>query len=1039
MNSGAFVVSGGVGIMGNTYIGGNLIVNGNIFMNGILAGTGGGSVGSGSGDFGTNPLTAGNIIVGKTTVNTLLSTSPYFNINTSTLLPSSGLNLNNSVTVYNTLVLAGGSSGSPLVSSNNSGTTWSGVSQSVISTVLGTAFGSIGTGTSLVGLWIAVGTGSNTIAYSYDGTTWNGAGSPLASATGVAYGAGMFIAYGKSATAAYSTNGSTWTTFTLYNSATYVISIAYGNGTWGALCYTTQVAVLYSTNGTTWYAYFSPSTGTGYGCIAFLNRFWVYAIKYSGNPNSSLYVDSIINNYTSTSFSSSTLLINIYSTAYGGGILVLVGLTSGSGSIAYATFSSVSTINFTMVSNSVALIGSTGISVSYTNGQFIAMGSTGSTAVSTNGTTWTAGGYTGLTTGNTIVSGYGNTVSGNTLYSISLSSYQNNLLVSGSVNVGTNALSAGNISVYSGVVSFASAGTMSVGSLVCTTQTTGSLVATVGITAGTVTSASIVQNTTSGGISAYGSISMASISSTYPEFVAGGTGTTHTLAYASNTGINGQTMGTWTGNLNTIFNTQVNQIANFTIGTSSGSIVNPGATIFVAVGQGTNTLAYSYDGIKWTGLGTTIFSNDAISIASGYIYSGTTAVGPYMFAIGSNTNSFNSVAISLDGVNWNGSGKSGFGLANVDSSCKIVYVYDTFIVFGGGTYANVKYLNISTGWNNMGTSFSSLGMTMTGLCYYNGMYYSVGAGATHTMATVTYSGGGTAAGTYGTWTGCNKTAIAGSAQGVVYVPTQDAIITVGTNISSVLVVNFSNASSFGSGTTVTAASINIGLAIFTGISTFALFNGLTWVLIYGTTNVSNASTLWYTNNYSSSINSSSTWTGTLGSNVFYNGSTATSTCTYALLGTAMILPISLFSMTTAGNMTVSGNISIGGNISCGGNISISGNIFCSKGIAYVGSIQNTSDYRIKANVELLGSEFSVSKLVPVKYYNTILRKDDVGFIAHEIQDVFPQFVEGEKDGENYQSVNYTGLIAILVKEIQHLKQENIEIRQELREIRQAMS
>ena len=252
-------------------------------------------------------------------------------------------------------------------------------------------------------------------------------------------------------------------------------------------------------------------------------------------------------------------------------------------------------------------------------------------------------------------------------------------------------------------------------------------------------------------------------------------------------------------------------------------------------------------------------------------------------------------------------------------------------------------------------------------------------------------------------------------------------------------MNFSNASSFGSGTTVTAASINIGLAIFTGISTFALFNGLTWVLIYGTTNVSNASTLWYTNNYSSSINSSSTWTGTLGSNVFYNGSTATSTCTYALLGTAMILPISLFSMTTAGNMTVSGNISIGGNISCGGNISISGNIFCSKGIAYVGSIQNTSDYRIKANVELLGSEFSVSKLVPVKYYNTILRKDDVGFIAHEIQDVFPQFVEGEKDGENYQSVNYTGLIAILVKEIQHLKQENIEIRQELREIRQAMS
>jgi hypothetical protein len=36
--------------------------------------------------------------------------------------------------------------------------------------------------------------------------------------------------------------------------------------------------------------------------------------------------------------------------------------------------------------------------------------------------------------------------------------------------------------------------------------------------------------------------------------------------------------------------------------------------------------------------------------------------------------------------------------------------------------------------------------------------------------------------------------------------------------------------------------------------------------------------------------------------------------------------------------------------------------------------------------------------------------------------VYPFLVTGEKDGENLQSVNYTGLIAILIKEIQDLKE-----------------
>jgi hypothetical protein len=63
----------------------------------------------------------------------------------------------------------------------------------------------------------------------------------------------------------------------------------------------------------------------------------------------------------------------------------------------------------------------------------------------------------------------------------------------------------------------------------------------------------------------------------------------------------------------------------------------------------------------------------------------------------------------------------------------------------------------------------------------------------------------------------------------------------------------------------------------------------------------------------------------------------------------------------------------------------------------------------------------VDNLRPVTYLNKNLEKQDIGFIAHEVQEVYPFLVNGVKDGENIQSLNYIGLIGILTKEIQELK------------------
>jgi len=92
------------------------------------------------------------------------------------------------------------------------------------------------------------------------------------------------------------------------------------------------------------------------------------------------------------------------------------------------------------------------------------------------------------------------------------------------------------------------------------------------------------------------------------------------------------------------------------------------------------------------------------------------------------------------------------------------------------------------------------------------------------------------------------------------------------------------------------------------------------------------------------------------------------------------------------------------------------------GNVYANSYNVTSDYRIKKNVELLGEAFVVDDLQPITYFNEMTEKQDIGFLAHEVQELYPYLVSGLKDDNNgYQSLNYIGLIGILVKEIKELK------------------
>ena len=101
--------------------------------------------------------------------------------------------------------------------------------------------------------------------------------------------------------------------------------------------------------------------------------------------------------------------------------------------------------------------------------------------------------------------------------------------------------------------------------------------------------------------------------------------------------------------------------------------------------------------------------------------------------------------------------------------------------------------------------------------------------------------------------------------------------------------------------------------------------------------------------------------------------------------------------------------------------------------------RQTSDYRIKDNVKQLDDTFTVRYLNPVSYINSQTNKQDIGLLAHELQEQFPELVTGEKDGPEIQTVNYVGLIGVLIKEIQKLQKINTTYEKKINDLQNSIN
>ena len=86
------------------------------------------------------------------------------------------------------------------------------------------------------------------------------------------------------------------------------------------------------------------------------------------------------------------------------------------------------------------------------------------------------------------------------------------------------------------------------------------------------------------------------------------------------------------------------------------------------------------------------------------------------------------------------------------------------------------------------------------------------------------------------------------------------------------------------------------------------------------------------------------------------------------------------------------------------------------------SYLTSSDYRLKENeVSILDGIDRLKQLQPYRF-NFIVDPDTTvdGFFAHEVQDIVPEAVVGEKDGEEMQGIDQSKLVPLLVAAVQEL-------------------
>jgi hypothetical protein len=608
------------------------------------------------------------------------------NYSKSVIIKSSDINATIDNSPSNTQIYTFGSSitnrwvavgqGTNTIAFSNDGFVWNALGSSIFSNGNGVAYNG--------SMWVAVGEGiTHTIAYSYDGINWIGLGNSIFSVkgNGVAYGGNMWIAVGQGTTGeginsiAYSYNGINWIGLgvSIFNVGN---GIAYGGNMWIAVGEGNNNNNIYSSNdGINWLPTLEQSFSTrGYG-IAYNGNTWVAVgsggatITYSYNGKNWLPTSG----QTFSNFG--------YGIAYNGNMWVAVG-QGASSSIAY----SYDSVNWIETPTNIFSVYGKGISW---NGKiWVAVGSgTTKIAYSYDGINWL-----GLDDSGQIFSS-GNGIAFNNLRTNTITFNQNIIVAGGLGNTnniaysydGINEWFSANYADFHCCNSVAFNGNMWIAGGTKAFNNNFTIAYSYnGINWNSIYgSADIIQDVY--GICFFNNMWIAvGLSSTannniiysYDGFT--WLSTTNSLMNCYGVASNGNMLVAvgegYNPNLYTFsysyngINWNVIENTPFSDGSGNGIVWN--GLLWVAVGNGVNSIAYSNDGINWYGLGNSIFSFGFNIAWNGSLF---VAVG-----FGNNT-----IAYSYDGINWSGVNNSPFSTIGNDVS----WCGNVWIAIGGGLIA----------------------------------------------------------------------------------------------------------------------------------------------------------------------------------------------------------------------------------------------------------------------------------------------------------------------------------------------------------------
>jgi hypothetical protein len=108
------------------------------------------------------------------------------------------------------------------------------------------------------------------------------------------------------------------------------------------------------------------------------------------------------------------------------------------------------------------------------------------------------------------------------------------------------------------------------------------------------------------------------------------------------------------------------------------------------------------------------------------------------------------------------------------------------------------------------------------------------------------------------------------------------------------------------------------------------------------------------------------------------------------------------------------------------------NIYIPKDLIVAGSIFNPSDEKLKTNIRGLldidSEDLTYLKPVKFSYTNDSSNRAHYGFIAQDVEKIYPALVSDNKD---YKSINYIEFIPIMLYKMQQMQDELDELKEKL--------